>query len=40
MYGYDDYGNICGIKNEKMDGAKLSGMDMTNRTYVNAVFPY
>ncbi|XP_075245474.1 choline transporter-like protein 1 isoform X2 [Convolutriloba macropyga] len=34
VYGYDDYGNICGIKNEKMDGAKLSGMDMTNRTSV------
>ena len=33
-YGYDDYGNICGVKNEKLDSvdAPLSGQDMTNKS--------
>ena len=34
VYGFDDYGNICGIKNDKIPGAPLSGMDMRNKSYV------
>jgi len=36
VYGYDDYGNICGVDNEQLDSvdAPLSGQDMTNRSSV------
>ncbi|XP_071954060.1 choline transporter-like protein 1 isoform X2 [Antedon mediterranea] len=34
VYGYDSYGNICGMKNEKYPGVELSGMDMTDMPYV------
>ncbi|XP_063718942.1 choline transporter-like protein 1 isoform X2 [Symsagittifera roscoffensis] len=34
VYGFDDYGNICGVENEKIAGAPLSGQDMTKRPSV------
>ncbi|XP_053321842.1 choline transporter-like protein 1 [Spea bombifrons] len=34
VYGYDNYGNICGQKNAKVEGVLNSGMDHTNRKYV------
>ncbi|XP_066480162.1 choline transporter-like protein 3 isoform X2 [Tiliqua scincoides] len=34
VYGYDSYGNICGRKNTPVEGAPLSGQDMTNKKYV------
>ena len=38
VYGFDDYGNICGVKNDPVEGAPLSGRDMTNKTLV--VLPF
>ncbi|CAM5135132.1 unnamed protein product [Eretmochelys imbricata] len=34
VYGYDSYGNICGRKNTHIEGAPLSGQDMTNKKHV------
>ncbi|EMP30805.1 Choline transporter-like protein 3 [Chelonia mydas] len=34
VYGYDSYGNICGKKNTHIEGAPLSGQDMTNKKHV------
>ncbi|XP_038068039.1 choline transporter-like protein 1 isoform X1 [Patiria miniata] len=34
IYGYDSYGNICGMKNSKIENVTQSGMDMTDRTHV------
>ncbi|XP_022100196.1 choline transporter-like protein 1 isoform X2 [Acanthaster planci] len=31
IYGYDSYGNICGMKNSKIENVTQSGMDMTDR---------
>ena len=38
MYGFDDYGNICGVENEKIAGAPLSGQDMTKRPLESLTF--
>ena len=32
IYGYDSYGNICGMTNSKIENVTQSGMDMTDRT--------
>lgn len=29
LSGYDSFGNVCGRKNSPVDGAPLSGQDMT-----------
>ena len=29
---FDEYGNVCGVKNDPIEDAPLSGMDMTNKT--------
>ncbi|XP_069718245.1 choline transporter-like protein 3 isoform X2 [Phaenicophaeus curvirostris] len=34
VLGYDSFGNICGRKNTPVNGAPLSGQDMTNKKYV------
>ncbi|XP_033096883.1 choline transporter-like protein 1 isoform X2 [Anneissia japonica] len=34
IYGYDSYGNVCGMKNDKFAGVQFSGMDMSDRPYV------
>ncbi|KAL9845761.1 choline transporter-like protein 3 isoform 6-T6 [Geothlypis trichas] len=34
VLGYDSFGNICGRKNTPVEGANLSGLDMTNKKYV------
>ncbi|NXS39528.1 CTL3 protein, partial [Balaeniceps rex] len=34
VLGYDSFGNICGRKNTPVEGAPLSGQDMTNKKYV------
>ncbi|KAG8194228.1 hypothetical protein JTE90_024559 [Oedothorax gibbosus] len=34
LYGYDDYGNICGVKNIKIGGANKSGVDYTGVRYL------
>ncbi|XP_066048513.1 choline transporter-like protein 3 isoform X4 [Chamaea fasciata] len=34
VLGYDSFGNICGQKNTPVEGANLSGLDMTNKKYV------
>uniref|UniRef100_A0A8D0L5P6 Choline transporter-like protein n=1 Tax=Sphenodon punctatus TaxID=8508 RepID=A0A8D0L5P6_SPHPU len=34
VFGYDSYGNVCGRKNIPVEGAPLSGQDMTNRKHV------
>ncbi|XP_065411653.1 choline transporter-like protein 3 isoform X3 [Chrysemys picta bellii] len=34
VFGYDSYGNICGRKNTYIQGAPLSGQDMTNKKHV------
>lgn len=31
VLGYDSFGNICGRKNTPVEGANLSGLDMTNK---------
>ncbi|RMC08470.1 hypothetical protein DUI87_14714 [Hirundo rustica rustica] len=36
VLGYDSFGNICGRKNAPVEGANLSGLDMTNK---NKPFP-
>ncbi|KAM9005669.1 choline transporter-like protein 3 isoform 3-T3 [Sarcophilus harrisii] len=36
VFGYDSYGNVCGKKNSPVEGAPLSGQDMTKR---NKSFP-
>ncbi|XP_030752698.1 choline transporter-like protein 1 [Sitophilus oryzae] len=35
MVGYDQCGNVCGMKNEKFDGISCSGKDMTNLPYLH-----
>ncbi|XP_068022404.1 choline transporter-like protein 3 isoform X1 [Melanerpes formicivorus] len=34
VLGYDSFGNVCGRKNAPVEGAPLSGQDMTNKKYV------
>ncbi|XP_027718422.1 choline transporter-like protein 3 isoform X1 [Vombatus ursinus] len=34
VFGYDSYGNVCGKKNSPVEGAPLSGQDMTGRKHV------
>ncbi|NXN11075.1 CTL3 protein, partial [Indicator maculatus] len=34
VLGYDSFGNVCGRKNTPVEGAPLSGQDMTNKKYV------
>uniref|UniRef100_A0A8C8SAJ6 Choline transporter-like protein n=1 Tax=Pelusios castaneus TaxID=367368 RepID=A0A8C8SAJ6_9SAUR len=34
VFGYDSFGNICGKKNIHVEGAPLSGQDMTNKKHV------
>ncbi|KAM9005218.1 choline transporter-like protein 3 isoform X1 [Sarcophilus harrisii] len=34
VFGYDSYGNVCGKKNSPVEGAPLSGQDMTKRKHV------
>ncbi|NXI07779.1 CTL3 protein, partial [Irena cyanogastra] len=34
VLGYDSFGNVCGRKNTPVEGANLSGLDMTNKKYV------
>ncbi|XP_072500168.1 choline transporter-like protein 3 isoform X2 [Notamacropus eugenii] len=34
VFGYDSYGNVCGQKNSPVEGAPLSGQDMTERKHV------
>ncbi|XP_059584052.1 choline transporter-like protein 3 isoform X2 [Alligator mississippiensis] len=34
VFGYDSYGNICGRKNIPIEGAPLSGQDMTSKKFV------
>nr|XP_025036002.1 choline transporter-like protein 3 [Pelodiscus sinensis] len=34
VFGYDSYGNVCGRKNTPVEGAPLSGQDMTNKKHV------
>lgn len=29
LFGYDSFGNVCGQKNSPVEGAPLSGQDMT-----------
>lgn len=29
LFGYDSFGNVCGKKNSPVEGAPLSGQDMT-----------
>ena len=29
LFGYDSFGNVCGRKNSPVEGAPLSGQDMT-----------
>ncbi|XP_012646436.2 choline transporter-like protein 3 isoform X2 [Microcebus murinus] len=34
LFGYDSFGNVCGKKNSPVEGAPLSGQDMTLRKHV------
>ncbi|XP_012585481.1 PREDICTED: choline transporter-like protein 3 [Condylura cristata] len=34
LFGYDSFGNVCGKKNSPVDGAPLSGQDMTLKKHV------
>ncbi|XP_037354891.1 choline transporter-like protein 3 isoform X1 [Talpa occidentalis] len=34
LFGYDSFGNVCGKKNNPVDGAPLSGQDMTLKKHV------
>ncbi|XP_069863813.1 choline transporter-like protein 3 isoform X2 [Dipodomys merriami] len=34
LFGYDSFGNMCGKKNSPVDGAPLSGQDMTLKKHV------
>ncbi|EHB01242.1 Choline transporter-like protein 3 [Heterocephalus glaber] len=34
LFGYDSFGNVCGKKNSPVEGAPLSGQDMTLKTYM------
>ncbi|XP_005388836.2 PREDICTED: choline transporter-like protein 3 isoform X2 [Chinchilla lanigera] len=34
LFGYDSYGNVCGKKNSPVEGAPLSGQDMTLKTHM------
>ncbi|XP_038601824.1 choline transporter-like protein 3 isoform X4 [Tachyglossus aculeatus] len=34
VFGYDSFGNVCGKKNSPVEGAPLSGQDMTNKKHV------
>ncbi|XP_044528014.1 choline transporter-like protein 3 isoform X2 [Gracilinanus agilis] len=34
VFGYDSYGNVCGKKNSPVEGAPLSGQDMTKKKHV------
>lgn len=34
IHGYDDFGNICGTKNEKIGDLEHSGLDMTEKPYL------
>uniref|UniRef100_F7D5R7 Choline transporter-like protein n=1 Tax=Ornithorhynchus anatinus TaxID=9258 RepID=F7D5R7_ORNAN len=34
VFGYDSFGNLCGKKNSPVEGAPLSGQDMTNKKHV------
>uniref|UniRef100_A0A0P6JEK6 Choline transporter-like protein n=1 Tax=Heterocephalus glaber TaxID=10181 RepID=A0A0P6JEK6_HETGA len=34
LFGYDSFGNVCGKKNSLVEGAPLSGQDMTLKTYM------
>ncbi|XP_054567730.1 choline transporter-like protein 3 [Eptesicus fuscus] len=34
LFGYDSFGNVCGRKNSPVDGAPLSGQDMTLKKHV------
>ncbi|XP_049621723.1 choline transporter-like protein 3 isoform X2 [Suncus etruscus] len=34
LFGYDSFGNVCGRKNSPVEGAPLSGQDMTLRKHV------
>jgi len=31
LFGYDSFGNVCGKKNSPVEGAPLSGQDMTQK---------
>lgn len=33
-HGYDDFGNICGSQNEKIDSLEHSGLDMRQKPYL------
>lgn len=34
LKGYDNYGNICGQNNSKINGVPLSGIDMTTKKFL------
>ncbi|XP_012998329.1 choline transporter-like protein 3 isoform X5 [Cavia porcellus] len=34
LFGYDSYGNVCGKKNSPVEGAPLSGQDMTLKRHM------
>ncbi|XP_006057621.3 choline transporter-like protein 3 isoform X1 [Bubalus bubalis] len=34
LFGYDSFGNVCGKKNSPVEGAPLSGQDMTQKKHV------
>ncbi|KAM6217105.1 choline transporter-like protein 3 [Rhynchocyon petersi] len=34
LFGYDSFGNVCGKKNSPVEGAPLSGQDMTLKKHV------
>nr|XP_045753100.1 choline transporter-like protein 3 isoform X1 [Mirounga angustirostris] len=34
LFGYDSFGNVCGKKNSPVEGAPLSGQDMTRKKHV------
>ncbi|XP_007934317.1 choline transporter-like protein 3 [Orycteropus afer afer] len=34
LFGYDSFGNVCGKKNSPVEGAPLSGLDMTLKKHV------
>lgn len=31
IHGYDDKGNLCGVKNDPIEGIDASGLDLTDK---------
>ena len=34
MKGYDNFGNVCGEPNERLDGVAMSGINMTSKSFL------